>query len=170
MGEIKSTLDLIMERTKNLSMSPEEKEEMKRQEWLKKARGWIQKFLDDQVDLPKLKMELVEKDPPDGWKTLLRQELIEGLDPQGDNQKRWHLMNRLLTISLEPFLNVLSSFNHKVNESRKAQESLFLNELSSQGLTGSAVIPNLDSHPSWKAFLNQESQSCRDRWRVLRDN
>jgi len=59
MGEIKRTLDLIMEKTKNLTMSPEEKEEIRRQEWLKKTRGWIQKFLDDLVDMDKIKTELL---------------------------------------------------------------------------------------------------------------
>lgn len=159
-----------MERTKNLSMSPEEKEENKRQEWLKKARGWIQKFLDDQIDIKKLKIELLEKDPHGEGGKLLRKELIEGLDPQGDNQKRWHIIDKLLNISLDPFLDVLASYNQKVNLSKIEQTDLLLKELAAQGLSGSALIPNLDGHSSWKAFLNQETQTCREQWRALRDN
>ena len=39
MGEIKSTLELALERTRKLAITQEEKEEIKRQELLKKATG-----------------------------------------------------------------------------------------------------------------------------------
>ena len=129
MGEIKSTLDLIMEKTKNLSMSPEEKEEVRGQEWLKKARGWIQKFQDDLVDLSKVKSELLEREQPAGWEKLLKKELIDGLDPAEENQKRFELMNELLNIPLEPFLNVLKSHNQKVNLAKNEQSNLLKNQL-----------------------------------------
>jgi hypothetical protein len=43
MGEIRSTLDIIMEKTRDLSLSPEEKRRLKGQEWLGRARGWVRK-------------------------------------------------------------------------------------------------------------------------------
>jgi hypothetical protein len=44
MGEIKSTLDLAMERTKKISISQEEKEEIKRKEILQKVTGLSNRY------------------------------------------------------------------------------------------------------------------------------
>ena len=96
MAEIKSTLDLIMEKTKGLTLSPEEKEKILREEWLKKAKGWIQKFLDDRTDLGKVKDELSRREKPLEWKSILKKELITGLDPEKENEKRFQLISELL--------------------------------------------------------------------------
>jgi hypothetical protein len=159
-----------MEKTKNLSMSPEEKAEIKGQEWLKKARGWIQKFLDDLVDMAKMRGELLEREPPAGWEKLLKKELIEGLDPDEDNQKRLQMLNELLNIPSEPFLKVLLFHNQQMNQAKTGQLEILRNQLSAQGFSGSALTPNLDRDPSWKDFLDQENKSCREKWRVLIDN
>ena len=58
MGEIRSTLDIIMEKTKGLSMSEEEKKAFKKQETAGKIRGLIQKYLDGTVAMDKLKVEI----------------------------------------------------------------------------------------------------------------
>lgn len=167
MGEIKSTLDLIMEKTKGLTMTPEEKEEIKRQEWLKKVRGWVQKFQDDLVDMDKIKSELLGREPPAGWEDILKKDLIDGLDPEGDYQKRLQLINELLTIPAEPFLNVLMFYHQQVNQARVEQSDLLKNQLSAQGISGSAVIPNLDRDSSWRRFLDQEKNTCQEKWRAL---
>ena len=46
MGEVKSTLDLVMEKTKNLNLSNEEREEQKNKEIKNRLRGLVQKFQD----------------------------------------------------------------------------------------------------------------------------
>ncbi len=47
MAEIKSTIDLIMERTRNLTMTEEEKEELRNKELTEKAKGWVVRYLDE---------------------------------------------------------------------------------------------------------------------------
>ena len=46
MGEIKSTLDLVMDKTRHLTLSDEEKQEQKEKEFRKKLKGPAQKFQD----------------------------------------------------------------------------------------------------------------------------
>ena len=46
MAEIKSTLDLVMEKTKHLKLSPEEKLEIQLQDLLKKVPGYVELVLD----------------------------------------------------------------------------------------------------------------------------
>lgn len=170
MGEIKSTLDLIMEKTKNLTMSSEEKEEIQRQEWLKKARGWIQKFLDGQLEGEKLRIVFSDRTKPSSWEKMLKRELIAGLDPEGDNLKRFELMTILLQISPEPFLEVLEDYNRQVGHERTRQGEGQIIELANQGFSGPAVIPNLDRNPAWKDFLAHEKEACKERWRGFIDS
>ena len=59
MGEIKSTLDIIMEKTKGLTMSEEEKEAFQKKETEGKVRGFLQRYLDCVIDLERLKAELL---------------------------------------------------------------------------------------------------------------
>lgn len=162
MGEIKSTLDLIMEKTKNLSMSPEEKEEIRRQDWLKKARGWIQKFLDDLVDLDRVKGELLNKEHPSGWEKILKKELIDGLEPESDNEKRFQLMKELLGISPKGFIKILEGHHQRLDLKRNKRMAFIKSQLSNQGISGTAVIPNLEGDPAWKTFYEQATKTCKE--------
>ena len=46
MGEIKSTLDIVMEKTQNLSLSTEERQEQHNIEIVKRIKGLLQKYQD----------------------------------------------------------------------------------------------------------------------------
>ena len=58
MGEIKSTLELIMEKTKGLNMSEEEKQAYRDEEMKKKIRGLLRKGMDGAMDMDRLKMKI----------------------------------------------------------------------------------------------------------------
>ena len=62
MGEIKSTLDIIMEKTKGMTMSDEEKRELKKKELSDRLKGLIQKFLDGILTYEDLKGEISAND------------------------------------------------------------------------------------------------------------
>ena len=163
MAEIKSTLDLIMEKTEGLTMSPQEKEEIRREEWQKKAKGLIQKFLDDRVDMDKVKSELLSKEYPSEWREFLKLELINGLDPEEENEKRIQLLSELLKIPSEPFMKILEDFDQKVRQEKAAQVDHLKKQLSVQGISGPAVIPNVDRDPVWKRLYDQEKQACKEK-------
>ena len=51
MGEIKSTLELAMERTKRFSVSAKEKDEIKQKEALRKATGLFHRYREGHLSL-----------------------------------------------------------------------------------------------------------------------
>jgi hypothetical protein len=163
MAEIKSTMDLIMEKTKGLTLSPKEKEEIRREEWLKKSKGWIQKFLDDRTDLGKVKDELFSGEKPLEWKSILKRELIDGLDPERENEKRFQLITELLEIPREPILKILKVFNQKMEREKVRLTDQSINRLSVQGISGSAILPNLDRDPSWIQLRDQEKKAVKEK-------
>jgi hypothetical protein len=162
MAEIKSTMDLIMERTKGLTLSPKEKEEIQREEWLKKAKGRIQKFLDGWLDMDQVKTELFHQEAPAGWKKILYQEIIGGLELEGDNEKRFQLITVLLEKPREPLVKILKGFNLKVKEEKTRQSDQLIKQLADQGISGPAVIPSLERAPSWNRFYDKEKQACKE--------
>ena len=88
MGEIRSTLDIIMEKSKDLTMSDEEKKAFKEQEMAGKIRGLIQKYLDGSLDMDKLNVEiaaLAEKDE-EMVKRLIREESVSRIEIEGNNE------------------------------------------------------------------------------------
>jgi hypothetical protein len=161
MTEIKSTLDLIMEKTKGLSMTPQEKEALRREEWLKKAKGWIQKFLEGWVDLEKIKDEIDLNSNPPEWEFLLKKEIITGLHPEAKNEKRLQLLQYLLHLSPDPYLKVFDAFNRRIEQEKNRQENLLRQNLADQGISGAAVLPNLDLAPSWRRFYQLELENCQ---------
>ena len=61
MGEIKSTIELMMERTKNLTMTGEEKAQLRQKELTEKAKGWLVRYLDGILSLENLKAEMMRE-------------------------------------------------------------------------------------------------------------
>lgn len=160
MGEIKSTLELIMERTQNLSMSPEEKEENRRQEWLKKSRGWIQRFLDGRMAPEKVQEELLIPAPPSGWEKLLKEELVKGLDLDGANEKRLLLLEVLLKHPSAPYQKILAAYADLATREKERQAERLRQHWSGQGISGSALVPNLEANSDWQDAYRRLRQNC----------
>jgi hypothetical protein len=168
MGEIKSTLDLIMERTKGLSLSTEERKKLQQQEWLGKARGWAQKYLDELIDAQDLKGAIEALEEPGEGKSLLKQELLEAVDPEGDNEKRWEVLEVLWGLSREPYLRIIEEFRSTVAQAGARRAETTAGRLAARGITGSAVVPNLNRDPEWLAYRGQALQECREALKALK--
>jgi hypothetical protein len=166
MAEIKSTLDLIMEKTKNLTLTPEEKENLRREEWLKKVRGWITKYLDGQVEMDWLKKEWNDTGKPERIETGLKEELIGILDPDSDNKKLFALLEELLGLSRRPFEDALQSYQREVASEKEQRSRLLKEELARQGLSGAAVLPNLNADPDWRAWREESRRKLKEKWQA----
>lgn len=55
MAKIKSTLDIVMERTRNLTITQEEKDALRRKELLDRVRGWVQALVDGKSSVSDLR-------------------------------------------------------------------------------------------------------------------
>ncbi len=162
MGEIKSTLDIIMEKTKGLSLSAEEKEALKREEMTKKIRGWVRRFLDDKATLEDVRRELKEilKDKIAG--SLLRAELVAYLHPEGDNGKVFRMMRELLNLRTEPLEEKIDAFLKGLIVMRVARLKDRGEKLARSGISGSAVLPNVAGDPEWESFYKKSLEEFRE--------
>jgi hypothetical protein len=168
MGEIRSTLDLIMERTKDLSLSQEEKQKIRRQEWLGKARGWVQKYLDGFIDPQELKKAIEALGEDDGAADILKQELIKAVDPEGDNEQRWEVLEDLWGVSRDPLRRIIEHFRTGLTEAGARRAGDLASRLAERGISGTSVVPNLNRDPEWVSYHRQAVRDCREALKALK--
>ncbi len=108
MAEIKSTLDIIMERTKNLTMTDKEKASFRRKETEGKVKGWIQKYQDGAIGLDTLKSDFEkERTEYPEVRQILKSQLLDCLRLTGDNGKILRLLEDILGISTNTIKNMI---------------------------------------------------------------
>ena len=163
MAEIKSTIDLIMERTTNLSSSPEERESWHRQEREKHIRGLLQRLLDYSLTLDDVKDEL-EKEKMSGRAAealgILKPALAEHVDPDSDNERLFRIVNELAGTPEKLLQETLRSCQAEFFARKTGVMERQRGELKSLGITGSSVEPNPEADPQWKALREQMQVAC----------
>jgi hypothetical protein len=172
MAEIKSTLDLVLERTKNLAMTAEEKEKFQRREREENLRGWTRKFLNGLSDLKSLKkeMERVGKELQEEVRNILKELVIEQIKPEGDNRKAFQILEKLLGINKDPYVAALRVFQARTASEQPEFLKRARLRLAEQGISGSAVFPDISRDEEWNLFYQQTLTDFRRQISCFPDN
>jgi len=171
MAEIRSTLDIIMEKTRNMTMSDEEKAELRRQTLSGKIRGWVQKYLDDIIDLREIKSEIDSEKSKTSIKIekLIQNELVERLDPDSDNTKIFQLFKELLHMNIDPLEETIGKFHENMIEEKIKKMETLRKALSKRQISGPAVVPNIDQDASWQSFYKESIGKCKQLLTIIAD-
>jgi hypothetical protein len=162
MAKIKSTLDLVMERTKNLAMSREDREALQRKEWEDKARGWAQMLLDQKITIDELMKEFtVGSSCYSALAEILHVELTRHLDPDGDNSIILKALTEVLGFEVKPFTDFIKDYHARYELYRQEHQGRLLSELKARGVSGTALVPNIDHDEIWQGFV----KGLKDRFR-----
>jgi hypothetical protein len=136
MAEIKSTLDLVMEKTKNLSLSNEEKLEQKNKEIESRIRGLLQKFTDQALSAGNFKSEY--------------QKLQKNHDLSVD------LLAEFKVSDFEGLSSVLQEFQAVRDTAARERRKIVKEQLAkTHFISGSAVVPNLEVDDEWREKTGQ---------------
>jgi hypothetical protein len=157
MGEIRSTLDIIMEKTKGLTMSEEEKRAFKEEEMAGKIKGLIQKFLDKILDMDKLKREAagLGERGGDAVKRLIREESVSRIEPEGDNEPLLRVLEEVTGSDTDSLREFLVAFEQRLAQEKRGREKALKKTLEKKGISGSAVIPNIQADPEWVQHVSE---------------
>ena len=172
MGEIRSTLDIIMEKTKDLTMSDTEKEEFRRKTLSGKLKGLVQKFIDSQISVHSIRSEIEsEREKSHALvDQLLKGEVIERLEPDGDNDKVFELLEDLLGMDTSMLELPIGEFTEKVNKQKIAIMDDMRKKLAEGEISGPAVVPNLTHDETWSTFYEESKGACKEQLSVIVDN
>jgi hypothetical protein len=155
MAEIKSAVELAMERTKGIRLSHEEMEKMKEEEIQSKAVGWVNRFLQVDFHLREVEKELAKSDPQQRkhLERLFLQKLIEAMNLDRDNALILQGLETFLPTSaraVEKIKDLLQKYQEKKGDELRKTETELLARLERLGISGSAVHPKAEGSPEWE--------------------
>jgi RNA polymerase-interacting CarD/CdnL/TRCF family regulator len=168
MGEIKSTLDLVMEKTKNLSLSSEERQAQKNQEIDSRIRGLLQKFKDRALKVDNFKSEYhkLQKDYDFLENAHLIKEICGQIELGADNQALFELLAEFKVSDLERLTSVLQEYQTVLEEAAGQRRKILKDQLAKiHFVAGSAVVPNLENDNEWR----KEAGEIRAKYGALLD-
>jgi len=125
MAEIKSTRDLIMERTRHLTLSEEEKESLRVQALAGHIKAVMRRFFSEAQPIDEVVDELFSLSSDlTLLKELIGRELIESLDPREDYEPWLKLFRRTVSDDTAQLQALITSFLTEIGQinQRRAQE------------------------------------------------
>ena len=152
MGEIKSTLDLVMEKTKNLNLSNEEREQQKNTEIKNRLRGLVQKFQDKISDTDNLRSDYQKLKKEYGLVNhrQLIEEICSQVLPGKNNDALFDLLAEFDVSDSERLKSVLEEFETVYNTAAGERRKIIKDQLAkTHFISGSAVAPNLENDDEW---------------------
>jgi len=157
MGEIKSTLDLVMEKTRHLTLSQEEKRMQNRIEVRRRLQGLLQKYKDSI-----LKKENLIKEIDDlkiffdsNVDKILADLLINSFKLGRDNTLFLELFGGIYGLNLSGLEMIFQNFKSAEKSAIEERVKQKKRDLSKKRfISGSAVVPNLENDSEWLSILN----------------
>jgi hypothetical protein len=171
MAKIKSTVDLIMEKTKHLSLNDEEKEALEQQQLFQRVQAPLLRYLQEERDANSLAREL-DNLPPEKRgeaKRICLELLLDRLSPFADNTRilsgvealRGQTERERWEKTLAP---LAEQHQEDLNKARAEAVARSQEALAAAGLKGSAILPKLDDQaPSWKKEREERIKAFRQR-------
>ncbi len=156
MGKIRSTLDIVMERTRGMSMSREDRDRLHEKELSDTARAWAQKYLDGRMAWEEVETRL---DAAGGDKpllsALLKGELASDIRPGVDNARHVHALDRLSMAGRDRIMAIIGDHEQALNSRTAQRLELLRARLEDEGIRGTSVIPNVEQDPSWQDIVRE---------------
>jgi len=156
MGEIKSSLELAMERTKKFAISEKEKEEIKQKEVLRKATSLFHRYREGHLPLNDIlkEIEKMEKKTAITVKELLLSQWIDALSLDDDSEK---ILKGIESLKQKTIDEVKQKFHQMLSQYRGEQQKIkekvrvqFTEAMRRDGIYGSAVDLKIEGGEPWE--------------------
>ena len=136
MAEIKSTLDIIMEKTKDLSLSPEEKEAIKRKEIAGKLKGLWAKYMDGLMDFNTFRSEvnLLTKDDQAIVEDALVKGALDRIDPEKDNHMCLDILEQVARVDISGIQSLIAEFHRDLYVKMDARKKELIKQINKKGI------------------------------------
>ena len=161
MAEIKSTLELALERTKKMVISEKEKEEIRQKKLLEKAKTLFHRYREGHAPLGELRKEIERMDEKTSAavKDLLLSKWIDALSLKDEDERlisgiEW-LKNGCLEETLQQFRQLCSQYRGEMEKIRQETRTQLVEALKREGIVGSAIELNVEGNPLWKEAVKK---------------
>jgi hypothetical protein len=162
-GEIKSTLELAMERTQRLAISNEEKTEIKRKEIMQKATSLFNRYMEGHSPVNEIlkEIERMEEKTAIAVKESLLSQWIDALSLNGEGERLFKGIESLkhqhqgIEDVKQKLLHLLSQYQREKEKVKQEVRIRATEALRSEGIYGSAVEPNIEEGELLKSKLEE---------------
>jgi hypothetical protein len=156
MAEIKSAIELAMERTRNLVMDDEEKRASRIRETENRTRAILRRYLEGMVETDRA---MEEFDEIAGDRRLKRETLVaslfEEIDITRDNSRSLALLGAIggspVSSVIRDFEKMEEQFSREMEKQETTVRKRVENRLKDMGISGTAVEPNVGEWDEWFA-------------------
>ncbi|MDH4264037.1 MAG: hypothetical protein OEW45_00225 [Deltaproteobacteria bacterium] len=174
MAEIKSAIELAMEKTKDLHLSRAEIQKLKEEEMKSKAQGLVHRFLEVDFHLKEVAKELMKFTPDERkpLEKLMCQYLSEAIRLDRDNDLIFQGIETLREES-KPLNRQIQQLLKKYREQKEKAygeaEKNLLTHWEKQGISGSAVQAKVEGSQEWEKALSRFKPAFEKQLRVLQE-
>lgn len=173
MGDIKSTLDIVMEKTRHLTLSRAEKEQQENDASGKKLAGLLQKYADQRIKTTQLKKEWGRLKSARGLSNdrLLLEAVFAHIDLDHDLQPWLDLLMEFGQADASQIEAVRAQYQTELDDEAQIMSQNIMSALSqNHEISGSAVVPNLDNNAAWRARCKDIKQKYGDHLNRIKAN
>ncbi len=172
MAEIKSAIELAMEKTKGLRLSQEEMEHLQEEEMQTKAHGLVNRFLEVDFHFKEVEKELARfsSNQRKELEGLLIQYLGEALQLDKDNELIFQGIETLREGKkrvVQRIRDLTKIFQVQREKEYREVEKELLAKLERQGISGSAVQPKVEGSAEWEEALSQFKPAFEEQLRIF---
>ncbi len=167
MAEIKSTLELAMERTKRFAVSEEEKDAIKQNEILQKATSLFHRYREGHLPLNDIlkETERMERKTAIRVKEYLLSQWIDALSLDDENERILKgvesFKGRSIADVKQEFRQLASQYQGEKEKAKEKVRVQLIEALKKEGIWGSAVEPKLEGSQLWQKENENLEQSYR---------
>jgi hypothetical protein len=152
MAEIKSTLDLVLERTRHLRLSPGEKRAQQQVQLGRSLAGVVQRCADGVLRLDAARQELRALERSSGFPVLrpLVEAILAHLDPEQDDPRLLPLLAQETGVALQRLVESVERLRAQLDTAgAERQADIATTLLQRRGIGGSSLVVNLGADTEW---------------------
>jgi hypothetical protein len=150
MGEIKSTLELALERTRKIVISDKDKEEIRQKEILRKASGFFHRYIQGHASLDQTLKEVEKME--EKARVLAKETLLnlwtDALALSKENEKCLKGIEALkglrVTEVVKELRSLFTQYREEIEETAQDIKDQLVEGLKKAGIYGPAVEPNVE--------------------------
>jgi hypothetical protein len=167
MAEIKSTLELVLERTRHLTLTEEEKREHALAEFKKSLSGLIQRYQDGVLTPDRFRedLQLLQATSQVTDRGFVFDEISRRLDLDSDCAWALNLLAEVLGINSPGITAVSDEYRKAVDRAARDRIDEIRKELEEkERIFGTAVVPNLAADREWAAAQQRIHERFEPIW------
>jgi hypothetical protein len=153
MAEIKSTLDLVLEKTRHLTFSDEERRTRLREEKRRHLQGRMLRYEQGALPLADL-LNFLREETEEAAALDVRQvyeEIMTNLKLDRTAEPWLRLWEAFSGIDPHPLIRILEDYRRDEKDAGARRRQELARELRQRrGISGTAVVPNIENDPVWK--------------------